>query len=92
MEVWFANSKTFLKQIEKARNRKLKPNQTWGFAIGDRPNNVQHRNFEHLLRYLNDKDDWHTQDATDYISLVLITENRRSVVAHNTYHDEENED
>jgi hypothetical protein len=85
------SSKSFLKQVEKARKRKLKPNQTWGFSIGDRPNNVQERNFERLLRYLTEKDDWHTQDATDYISLVLITENRRSVVAHNTYYDEDDE-
>lgn len=92
LEVWFANSKNFLKSVEKARKRKLKPNQVWGFHIGNRVNNVQHRDFEQLMHYLSEKEDWHSPDATDYISLVLITENRRHIVAHNTFDGEDFDD
>lgn len=81
LDVWFANHKDFTKAVDKATRRKLKPNQTWGFNIGNRVNNIQHREFSTLMRYLEEKDDWHTPDATEYISLVLITENRRTVVA-----------
>lgn len=82
MELWFANARSFKETVDKARKRKLRPNQVWGFNIGNRINSVQERDFNRLLRYLDDKDDWHSPSATDHISLVLITENRRNVVAH----------
>lgn len=92
-DLWFANSKNFNKALDKAHKRKLKRNQVWGFHIGDRINNVNYRDLNDMLHYLGAKTDWHSPDATDYISLVLITENRRDIVAHNTSgFDDEDED
>lgn len=92
IEVWFANSDNFQRAYEKARKRKLKRNQVWAFHIGNRVNNVQYQNLDDLMFYLTEKDDWHSDGATDYISLVLITEGRPDVIAHNTYGGDDDED
>lgn len=89
IELWFANSKNFTKALAKAHKRKLKPNQVWAFHIGDRINNVQYKNLNDMLHYLGSKQDWHSPDATSYISLVLITENRRHIIAHHPGGDDE---
>jgi len=83
-DMWFANSKNFEKELARARKRKLKRNQVWGFHIGDRVNNVHYRNLDHLLYYLENKTDWHSEDTTEYISLVLITEGRPDVIIQGT--------
>lgn len=83
VEAWFANSATFKKELDRARKRKLEPNQVWAFKIGDNVNNVNFRDLNQLLHYLGDKDDWHTEDgsAPDHVSLVLITVNRSHIIA-----------
>lgn len=81
MDVWFATGKNFKRTIANAHKRKLKPNQVWAFNVGYHTNHVQYKNLDDMLHYLDAKDDWHSPDATEHVSLVLITENRRHIIA-----------
>jgi hypothetical protein len=85
VEMFFANGSNFEAELEKARLRVLSNNQAWTFSIAGRNANVMYRNLDHMLYYLENKTDWHTEDGEvpdggEYISLVLVTVNRSHII------------
>lgn len=89
LDVSFSASDNFLKELDKARRKKLARNQAWGFMIGGRLAGT-FPEFADLMHYLNMHTQWEHSDedsenpTVNYVSLVLITEGRPDLVAHNT--------
>lgn len=78
--VYLKGGPDFLNQLEKLYKKKLKPNQAWALKIGNSPTMRTVRpDLKELIAYARDID-FHSQDALNHVSLVLITSNSPGLV------------
>lgn len=80
---FYAHSENFKKTIDRASRYKLKRTESWGFSIGQSHNSRSFRNFEDLLQYVGNTENFHSDDYNEYLNLVLFSEKREKLVVHN---------
>lgn len=82
----------FLKRLNALGKKPLKPNQAYALKIGNSPTlAVVRPSLKELMQYAS-RINFHSADGKNYVSLVLVTMNRDSLVDQSTDEDDEDDE